>query len=211
MDPQAGSAYPLSFDVDYPERPLNRWTTLLRLFWLIPIGIVVATVSGQEFGFDRGSLWHVVATGGGVLFGGPLLMILFRDKYPRWWFDWNLELTRFLARFDIYGALLTDRYPSTDEQQSVHLQIAYPDVPVELQRGLVLVKWLLAIPHYIVLFFLHIASAVCVIIAWFAILATGHYPRPLFDFVVGVQRWSLRVTAYAFLLATDRYPPFSLR
>jgi hypothetical protein len=211
MDPQTGSAYPLSFDVDYPERPLSRWTTLLRLFMMIPIGIVLTTVSGQDLGFSRGSTWHLIATGGGVLFGGPLLMILFRDKYPRWWFDWNLELTRFIARFDVYAALLSDRYPSTDEQQSVHLEIAYPDVPVDLQRGMVLVKWLLAIPHYIVLFFLQIGAVVCVIVAWFAILFTGRYPRALFDYVVSVQRWTLRVTAYAVLLTTDRYPPFSLR
>ena len=148
---------------------------------------------------------------GGLLFAGPLLMILFREKYPRWWFDWNLELTRFSSRVTLYAALLDDRYPSTDEQQALHLDIAYPDVPEDLNRWLPLVKWLLAIPHYIVLFFLGIAAFVSVVIAWFAILFTGRYPRGLFDFVVGVGRWSVRVAAYAFLLTTDRYPPFSLQ
>jgi uncharacterized protein DUF4389 len=138
-------------------------------------------------------------------------MILFREKYPRWWFDWNLELTRFSSRVALYGALLDDRYPSTDEAQSLRLDIPYPDARSDLNRWLPLVKWLLAIPHYIVLVFLGIAAVVCIVIAWFAILFTGRYPRDLFDFVLGVGRWSVRVSAYAFLLTTDRYPPFSLR
>jgi len=137
-------------------------------------------------------------------------MILFRKKYPRWWFDWNLQLTRFLARVWVYAALLRDEYPSTDEEQAVHLDFPYPDAS-RLSRGLPLVKWFLAIPHYIVLFFLWIGAVICIIIAWFAILFTGKYPRSLFDYVVGVQRWSLRVEAYAFLLITDQYPPFSLQ
>ena len=137
-------------------------------------------------------------------------MILFRQKYPRWWFDWNLALVRFFARVIGYLALLTDIYPSTDEEQSVHLDIPYPNVKEELSRGLPLVKWFLAIPHYIVLCFLCVAVIVSVIIAWFAILFTGRYPNGLFNFVVGVFRWWLRVSAYAFLLTTDRYPPFSL-
>lgn len=148
---------------------------------------------------------------GGLLFFAPLLMILFRQKYPRWWFDWNRELLRFINRVGVYLALMDDRYPATDAEQSVRLELPYPDVPRELNRWLPLVKWFLAIPHYIVLFFLGIAALVAVIIAWFAILFTGWYPRGLFDFVEGVFRWSNRVTAYAFLLVTDRYPPFRLR
>jgi len=152
-----------------------------------------------------------VIGGGGLLFFPPLLMIVFRQKYPRWWFDWNLELSRFGARFGAYLALLRDEYPSTDEEQAIHLTVDYPDVPNELNRWLPLVKWLLAIPHYIVLFFLGIGAFVAVVIAWFAIVLTGRYPRGLFDYVVGVARWGYRVAAYAFLLITDRYPPFSLR
>jgi hypothetical protein len=137
-------------------------------------------------------------------------MILFRQKYPRWWFDWNLELQRFANRVLAYVFLMDDRYPSTDDHQGVRLDYRYPDVPRELNRWLPLVKWLLAIPHYVVLFFLDIAAFVVIIITWFAILFTGRYPEGMFNFVVGVMRWSLRVTAYAFLLVTDRYPPFSL-
>jgi hypothetical protein len=203
--------YPVQLDVEYPERPLNRLTTALRIFTIIPIAIVLASVSGETWGWSSGSSQTAVAGAGGALFFGPLLMILFREKYPRWWFDWNLELTRFSTRVAVYAALLDDRYPSTDESQSLRLDMSHPDVRNDLNRWLPLVKWLLAIPHYIVLFFLGLAALVCVVIAWFAILFTGRYPRSLFEFVVGVGRWSVRVTAYAFLLVTDRYPPFSLR
>src|SRR5215216_4271429 len=207
--------HPVQLDVEYPDRPLNRLTTALRIFTIIPIAIVLGTVSGESWSWygDEGTsdaTRTVVVGAGGILFAGPLLMILFREKYPRWWFDWNLELTRFSSRVALYGALLDDRYPSTDEAQSLRLEVPYPDVPNELNRLLPLVKWFLAIPHYIVLFFLGIAAFVCIVIAWFAILFTGRYPRGLFDFVVGVGRWGVRVSAYAFLLVTDRYPPFSL-
>jgi hypothetical protein len=202
--------YPVQLDVEYPERPLGRLTTFLRIFMIIPIAIVLASVNGETWSWSNGTTRTVVAGAGGTLFFAPLLLILFREKYPRWWFDWNLELTRFSSRVAIYGALLDDRYPSTDERQSLALDMRYPDVRSDLNRWLPLVKWLLAIPHYIVLFFLGIAAIVCIVIAWFAILFTGRYPRGLFEFVVGVGRWSVRVTAYAFLLVTDRYPPFSL-
>ena len=208
--------YPVQFEVEYPDRALNRLTTFFRAFTIIPIAIVLSTVAGAEAWtwYDSGTATDatttVVVGAGGLLFAGPLLMILFREKYPRWWFDWNLELTRFSNRVGIYFALLDDRYPSTDEAQSLRLDMAYPDARTDLNRWLPLVKWLLAIPHYIVLVFLGIAAVVCVVIAWFAILFTGRYPRGLFDFVVGVGRWSVRVSAYAFLLVTDRYPPFSL-
>jgi hypothetical protein len=208
-------AHPVQLDVDYPDRPLNRLTTALRIFTIIPIAIVLGAVSGETWGWYEGggateTGGPVIVGGGGALFLAPLLMILFRQKYPRWWFDWNLELTRFSARVAAYAALLDDRYPSTDEQQSVRLDMPYPDARTDLNRWLPLVKWLLAIPHYIVLVFLSLAAVVCVVVAWFAILFTGRYPRGLFGFVVGVGRWWTRVTAYAFLLVTDRYPPFSL-
>ena len=201
---------PLRFSVDYPERDLNRLTTFFRLFVAIPILIVLSTVAGGawQWSYDNGKT--AAAAAGGLLFFGPLLMILFRQKYPRWWFDFNLQLTRFSTRVSSYLALMSDRYPSTDEEQSVHLDLDDPNVKRDLNRWLPLVKWLLAIPHYIVLFFLSIASIFAVVIAWFAILFTGRYPRSLFDFVEGVMRWGLRVEAYAMLLVTDRYPPFRL-
>jgi hypothetical protein len=199
---QPMTTYPVHFSVDYPDRALNRVTTAFRIIVIIPIAIVLAAVSSAGGWAGAGA--------GGLLVLAPLLMILFRQKYPRWWFDWNLELQRFANRVAIYLALMDDRYPSTDERQSVHLEYNYPDVRRDLNRWIPLVKWFLAIPHYIVLLFLDIAVIVVVIVAWFAILFTGRYPRGLFGFVEGVIRWHNRVLAYAFVLITDRYPPFSL-
>jgi hypothetical protein len=200
--------YPVEFAIDYPDRDLDRATTLLRLFVAIPIAVVLASVSGGTRGGEEGR--SMVVAAGGILFVGPLLMILFRQKYPRWWFDWNLMLARFSSRVAAYVALMDDRYPSTDEEQAVHLEIPYPDAANDLNRWLPLVKWFLAIPHYVVLFFLFIALLVTVVLSWFAILFTGRYPRSLFDYAEGVFRWTNRVSAYAFLLVTDRYPPFRL-
>ena len=205
------TTYPVQFSVDYPDRPLNRVTTAFRIFTVIPISIVLSTVSQETWQTStHNGVTTVVVTAGGLLFFGPLLMILFRQKYPRWWFDWNLELQRFSNRVGVYLALMDDRYPSTDDHQSVHLDYAYPDVPQELNRWLPLVKWILAIPHYIVLVFLNIGAFFAVINAWFAILFTGTYPRGLFDYVQGVIRWDNRVLGYAIILVTDRYPPFRL-
>ncbi len=201
------SGYPVQFSVDYPNRDLDRLTTLFRVFAAIPIVIVLGLVSAATAQQDDRA---IVVGAGGLLFLGPLLMILFRQKYPRWWFDWNRELLRFTNRVSVYLALMDDRYPSTDEEQSVHLDLQYPDVPRDLNRWLPLVKWFLAIPHYFVLFFLGIAAFAVVVISWFAILLTSRYPRGLFDFVEGVIRWQNRVLAYAFLLTTDHYPPFRL-
>jgi hypothetical protein len=175
--------------------------------------ILVAAVSGGErVGAGVGHAGaHLGGIAGGILFIPPLLMILLRKKYPRWWFDWNLQLLRLTNRLGIYLALMDDRYPSTDEQQSVHLDFPYPDAKVDLDRGMPLVKWLLAIPHYIVLFFLYIGVFFAVIFAWFAILFTGSYPRGVFEFVEGVIRWHNRVLGYAFVLVTDKYPPFRLQ
>ncbi|HEU5141723.1 MAG TPA: DUF4389 domain-containing protein [Solirubrobacterales bacterium] len=203
------SDYPVSFSVDYPDRKLNRLTTFFRIFTVIPIAIVAGAISTTYVGGSEAGSW--IGAGVGILTAPLVLMILFRKKYPRWWFDWNLELTRFLNRIGVYLALMDDRYPSTDERQAVHLDFPYPDAQNELGRGMPLVKWLLAIPHYIVLFFLYIGVFFAVVFAWFAILFTGRYPRGVFDFVEGVLRWHNRVEAYAFALVTDRYPPFRLR
>jgi hypothetical protein len=204
--------HPVRFAVDYPDRELNRLATAFRIFAVIPIAIVLATIGGYQSG-DVGSSSEttVIAIGGtGLLFLPPLLMIVFRQKYPRWWFDWNLELLRFTNRVGVYLALMDDHYPSTDEQQSVHLDFEYPDAKQGLNRWLPLVKWLLAIPHYIVLLFLYLGVLFAAIGAWFAILFTGRYPRGIFDYVEGVIRWHNRVVGYAFILVTDQYPPFRL-
>lgn len=205
-----GDTYPVQFAVDYPDRDLNRLTTFFRLFTVIPILIVLGSVSSWTWQWSSDRAEPLVVGAGGMLFFGPLLLIVFRQKYPRWWFDWNLALLRFSNRVEIYLALMDDRYPSTDEEQSVHLDMPYPDVRRDLNRWLPLVKWFLAIPHYIALFFLYLAVVVVLVIAWFAILFTGRYPRRLFDFVEGVIRWHNRVVGYAFVLVTDRYPAFSL-
>jgi hypothetical protein len=202
--------YPVTFSVDYPDRPLDRVTTFFRIFTVIPILIVLGAVSGSTWEWSSDGTTTGSAGAGGVLIFGPLLMIVFRQKYPRWWFDWNLELQRFANRVGAYLALMDDRYPSTDDHQSVHLDYAYPDVARDLNRWLPLVKWFLAIPHYVLLVFLNLAAIVVVIVAWFAILFTGRYPRGMFGFVEGVFRWNNRVVGYAVTLVTDRYPPFSL-
>lgn len=203
-------AYPIQLSIDYPDRPLNRLTSFFRIFVAIPILIVLGAVSGGtwQWSYDTGS--QVAAGAGGLLFFGPLLLILFRQKYPRWWFEWNRELQRFSVRVAAFLALMNDRYPATDEEQSVHLDYDHPDARTDLNRWLPLVKWLLAIPHYIVLFFLDIAAFIVVIVVWFAVLFTGRYPRGLFRFVEGVIRWHSRVVGYALILVTDRYPPFRL-
>jgi hypothetical protein len=205
--------YAARLEIDYPDR-LDRLTTFFRLIWIIPIAVILSllTATGNETVVTETGR-QVTSTGGGISGGlwlATVLMIVFRVRYPRWWFDFARELTRFGWRVGSYLALVTDRYPSTVEEQSVHLEIDYPDVERDLNRWLPLVKWLLAIPHYIVLIVLWLLAILAVVVAWFAILFTGRYPRALFDFVVGVGRWSLRVGAYAFLLVTDRYPPFSL-
>lgn len=203
--------YPVTLTVDYPDRPLNRLTTFFRLVVAIPILIVFASVDGANFQWtsDSGSKSGLAGVGG-LLFLGPLLMIVFRQKYPRWWFDWNLELQRFSNRVMAYLALMDDRYPATDEPQGVHLDYRYPDVARDLNRWLPLVKWLLAIPHFVVLLVLDFAAVFAVIAAWFAIVVTGRYPRGIFDFLEGVLRWNNRVAAYALILVTDEYPPFRL-
>ncbi len=185
---------------------MDRLTTFFRPVVVVPIAVILGLVTGV-----RADAANAGISGTGILVGATALMLLFRHKYPRWWFDWNLALTRFSTRVSAYLALLGDEYPSTDEDQAVHIDIPYPDAEHELNRWLPLVKWFLAIPHFIVLSLLLIAVLVCVVIAWFAILFTGRYPRSLFDFVVGVFRWCLRVDAYALLLTTDQYPPFSLQ
>jgi len=194
------AVYPARLDIDYPEK-LDRLTTFFRVIWIIPIVIVLCLLTATGSG----------ETVGGLFFVATMLMVVFRQRYPRWWFDFARELVRFEARVLAYLALLTDRYPSTVDEQSVHLEIDYPDAERDLNRWLPLVKWLLAIPHYIVLAVLGVSAIFVVVIAWFAILFTGRYPQALFDYVVGVGRWGLRVQAYAFLLVTDQYPPFSLR
>lgn len=214
------TGYAARLEIDYPEK-LDRLTTFFRIIWIIPIAIILSLISGAGQTVtntitinEAGEVITTASESAGGLAGGlfvaTVLMIVFRQRYPRWWFDFSRELARFETRVGAYLFLLTDQYPSTVEEQAVHLEIDYPDVANGLNRWMPLFKWLLAIPHYIILAFLGVAAIFAVMVAWFAILATGQYPRALFDFVVGVARWGLRVTAYAFLLVTDRYPPFSL-
>jgi len=207
------SAPAVRFSVDYPDRNLDRVTSALRIFTVIPIAIVLASIGGFTAGSSQGGspeATTVVIGGTGLLFVPTALMIVFRQKYPRWWFDWNLELLRFTNRVGVYLALMDDRYPSTDEEQSVHLEIDYPDARLGLNRWMPLIKWFLAIPHYIVLFVLSVGAVLAVTGAWFAILFTGRYPRGLFNYVEAVIAWHNRVAGYAAILVTDEYPPFAL-
>ncbi len=203
---ETSTEYPITLRIDYPDRELDRLTTFFRPLTIIPIAILLGLVSGPTAHAGK----EIVVEAGGIVCAATMLMLVFRQKYPAWWFDWNLALTKFGLRVSAYGALLGDEYPSTDEEQAVHVEMPYPDARRDLNRWLPLIKWFLAIPHYIVLVVLCLGGIVAVVSAWFAILFTGRYPRGLFDFVVGVMRWWLRVAAYAGLLVTDRYPPFSL-
>jgi hypothetical protein len=214
------TGYPARLEIDYPEK-LDRMTTFFRLLWIIPIAIILGLISGAGETVtntvilnEAGEVISTASrTAGGLATGlasATALMIIFAQKYPRWWFDFARELTRFETRVGAYMVLLTDQYPSTVEEQSVHLEIDYPDVETDLNRLMPLFKWLLAIPHYIVLSVLAVGAIFAVIFAWFAIVVTGQYPSALFDYVVGVSRWGLRVAAYSVLLVTDQYPPFSL-
>ena len=213
MENSGNQPYPVQFDVDYPEGGRNRLSALLRIILAIPIGIVIMFVSGYiDVGdAELNNAINPAVAAGGVVWIATVLMIVFRQKYPRWWFDWNLEFLRFGARFEAFVGLLRDEYPSTDEEQSVHLDIEYPEVKEQLNRYLPIIKWLLAIPHYIALVVLSAIAFVVTILAWLTILVFGTYPRGMFNYVVGVSRWWLRVVAYAFVLSTDRYPPFSLK
>jgi len=204
--------YPASLDIDYPQSS-NRVTALFRLVLAIPILMLLSLLTSAWDAPHSHEAGKQVTSGGGSIAGGlfvaTVLMLLFRQRYPRWWFNFVLELNRFSTRVGAYLFLLTDKYPSTEDAQSVHVELKYPDAKKDLNRWLPLVKWFLAIPHYVVLFLLAVAAALATIFAWFAILFTGKYPESLFRFVVGVGRWGLRVNAYAFLLVTDTYPPFS--
>ncbi len=212
-------SYPARLAIDYPEQ-LDRVSSFFRLIFAIPILIILTLLTATASDTvtvitDSGEVVSKITTTGlgitGGLFVATMLMIVIRQRYPRWWFDFALNLNRFSNRVGAYMALLTDRYPSTEDEQSVHLDLDFPDVEQELSRWMPLVKWLLAIPHYIILAVLVVGAILAILIAWFAILFTGRYPRALFDYVVGVGRWALRVQAYATLLITDRYPPFSLQ
>ena len=203
------SDYPVQLSIDYPDRPLSRLTTLFRLFMVIPIAIVAGLIPGMvnsgQFGDPDSAAIYAP-----IVWLPLVLMLLFRRKYPRWWFDWNLELSRFVLRIETYLIALRDDYPSTDEHQAVHLDIEYPNAGRDLNRWLPLIKWLLAFPHYVVLIILSILGLVAVVLGWIMVIITAQYPRALFDFLVGVLRYAARVQGYAFLLVTDRYPPFRL-
>lgn len=209
-----GSDSTVRFDIDYPDHPLDRFSSAFRVIYVIPIAIIASLLSGSGTVHYVNEAGRLVQTSVGGISGGlflaTVLMLVFRQRYPRWWFDFAVEFARFGSRVGAYLLLLTDTYPSTTEAQSVKLDVAYPDA-ARLNQWLPLVKWLLAIPHYVVLAVLSVIVVFATIIAWFAILFTGTYPRGMFDFVVGVGRWWTRVWAYAFLLVTDEYPPFSLR
>ena len=213
----SSSAYPARLEIDYPEEGLGRASTAFRLILVVPIIMLLMVLTGNDMYWNSEPDWNrenvlaFLLAAEGFVFLPALLMIVFRRKYPRWWFDWNLELMRFTTRVNAYIALLRDEYPSTDEQQAVHLDIDYPDASRDLNRWLPLVKWLLAFPHYVALIPVGLTALVLLVAAWFAILFTGRYPRGIFAFQVGLLRWVLRVQAYMWLLTTDRYPPFRLR
>ena len=209
--PSTTPTHPVEFDVDYPDRKLDRLSTLLRPVFALPILVMLALLGGPAFGAGRdGGGLFFIGLASGLIVVPPMLTIVFREKYPRWWFDFNLAFLRFDNRVMSYLLLLSDEFPSTDDEQSVHLEVPYPDVSFDLNRWMPLVKWFLAIPHYVVLLILDVCAVIAAIAAWFTIVVSGRYPKALFDFTVGVMRWHNRVVCYAFALTTDCYPPFRL-
>jgi hypothetical protein len=187
--------YPAAFDVEYPER-LSHWKVLLKWLFAIPQFIIV----------------YLLQAVNSVIIFIAFFAVLFTKKWPRGMFDFSLQIQRWTFNTYAYAlTLMRDEYPPfTGErgQYPLTLEVEYRE---DLSRWMIFVKWLLAIPHVIVLAFLGIAAYVAVVIAFFAVLFTGKYPRGLFDFVVGTARWAVRVNAYAFWFMTDRYPPFSLK
>lgn len=190
---QPPAGYPLRFDVEYPEKVsrLLNLPLIVKPILLVPHFVLLYILAGATY-----------------IPYAAFFTILFRRKYPRWWFDFLVAFLRYQERVFIYLLWLRDEYPALEEDQAVHLEVEYPD---HLNRWLPLIKWLLAIPHWMILFVLYVIALILVFIAWFAILFTGRYPKGFFDFLVGANRWYLRVYAYAFGLMTDKYPPFSLK
>jgi len=187
---EAGAAYPVTLAVDYPERQL-RWKTLLRLFLAIPVFIFALFIVGAQWAMAC-AIW---------------IAIVLRGRIPCWMFDSQVALTRWQVRALSYCLLLTDSYPPFEGDYPIRFDVEYPE---RVSRWKVLFwKIFTATPHMVVLGFLWIGAYVAIVIAWFAILFTGRFPRGLHEYVAGVVRWSMRVQAYVFSL-TDDYPPFSL-
>jgi hypothetical protein len=187
------SGYPIRFDVAYPDE-LSRWLIFVKWLLAIPHYIILYFLQ---------ILFSVVTL---VAF----FAILFTKTYPRDLFRFAVGTRRWQNNVNAYTSLMRDEYPPFSWDPGTYAAVYDADYPVELNRWLPLIKWLLAIPHYIVLALLGIVWLFVLIGAWFAILLTRRYPRPLFDFGVGMLRWSERVTMYVYL-ATDAYPPFSLK
>ena len=185
--------YPVKLNIDYSESS-NRLTAIFRLILVIPIVIILALISTYAE-----ALSFAIA-----------MMLLFKEKYPKWWFEWHIGITKFTYRIAAYVLLMRDEYPSTDHDQSVRIDVPYPEVKNDLKRWMPLVKLILVIPHIIALIFLFIGVVLSTIFALLAILFTGKYPKSIFNFVEGFLRWTLRVSAFALLLTTDEYPPFRL-
>jgi hypothetical protein len=187
---EAGTAYPITLAVDYPERQ-SRWKTLFRLFLAIPV-LIFAYLINYASGAMVWAIWIVVGL---------------RGRIPRWMFDFQVSLINWQLRAFSYCLLLTDTYPPFEGDYPIRFEARYPD---RLARWKVLFwKLFTTIPHMVVLVFLWVGAYVALVIAWFAILFTGRFPRGLHGYVAGVIRWGMRVQAYIFSL-TDEYPPFSL-
>lgn len=186
--------YAARLDVNYPGRS-NRLTVLIRLILAIPVIIIVGLINGTRI---MQLVWLLV-----------VLALLIVKRYPEILWTVQSWFAVFSTRTTLYIDLLADGYPWNDDP-TVRIELDEPDGS-QLSRFLPLIKWLLALPHYIVLALLGIVAFVCIVLAWLAILITGSYPAPLFNFVLGVNRWGFRVNAYVFVLNTDRYPPFSLK
>mgnify|MGYP000854040584 CR=1 FL=1 len=191
--PPPAEHYPTRFDVAYPER-LSRWKTLLRIFLFVPVFLAGALIAQLVYA--------------GVFVG--YMTVFWKKKYPDWLFRGNAGGMGFLARSGAYALLVTDRFPSfAPEDSPVTLDFDQPPSG-QLSRWRVIIwKSVLLFPMAFVLWFLWLAVMVTTFLAWFGILFTGNYPRGLFGFSVGVQRWQWRLWSYQASF-NDRYPPYAL-
>lgn len=188
--------------VDADLGPRKRLSVFFRPLLLLPVVILLSLLGGSSLSDD--SSW------GSTVFLALALIVIFTGTYPTWLLTFIHGLQAFELKIGAYALLLRDEYPSLADRPFA--QVLYPNIEggARLKRFMPLVKWFLAIPHYVVLLLTGIAVFLLTVLAWFSILFTGRYPTSFLPFVVGWLKYYNRVVGYAFTLVTDQYPQFRL-